>query len=137
MNKKTIDDVDARGKRVLVRVDFNVPQVETGAISDDRRIRAALPTIQRLIAQGARTILVSHLGRPKGKPTDAEKFTLKPVAARLSELLGKQVPLAPDSIGPEVAKMAGALQDGDVLLPRRRRTTPPSPSSSHHSPSYT
>jgi 3-phosphoglycerate kinase len=116
MNKKTIEDIDVRGKRVLVRVDFNVPQDEAGKITDDRRIRAALPTIQYLINQGAKVILVSHLGRPKGKPEDREKFTLKPVAERLSELLGKPVPLAPDCVGPEVEKMVQAIKDGDVLL---------------------
>jgi phosphoglycerate kinase len=116
MNKKTIEDIDVRGKRVLVRVDFNVPQDETGKITDDRRIRAALPTIQYLINQGAKVILASHLGRPKGKPEDREKFTLKPVAERLSELLGKPVPLAPDCVGPEVEKMVQAMKDGDVLL---------------------
>ncbi|GIV16113.1 MAG: phosphoglycerate kinase [Armatimonadota bacterium] len=116
MNKKTIEDIDVKGKRVLVRVDFNVPQDETGRITDDRRIRAALPTIQYLMNQGARTILVSHLGRPKGKPEDKEKFTLKPVAERLSELLGKPVPLAPDCVGPEVEKMVQTMKDGDILL---------------------
>ncbi len=116
MNKKTIEDIDVKGKRVLVRVDFNVPQDETGKITDDRRIRAALPTIQYLINQGAKVILASHLGRPKGKPEDREKFTLKPVAERLSELLGKPVPLAPDCVGPEVEKMVQAMKDGDVLL---------------------
>lgn len=116
MNKKTIEDIEVKGKRVLVRVDFNVPQDETGRITDDRRIRAALPTIQYLMNHGAKTILVSHLGRPKGKPEDREKFTLKPVAERLGELLGKPVPLAPDCIGPEVQKMVQALSEGDVLL---------------------
>ncbi len=116
MNKKTIEDIEVRGKRALVRVDFNVPQDETGRITDDRRIRAALPTIQYLIEHGAKTILVSHLGRPKGKPEDREKFTLKPVAERLSELLGKPVPLAPDCVGPEVEKMVQAMGEGDVLL---------------------
>ncbi|MCS7310246.1 MAG: phosphoglycerate kinase [Armatimonadota bacterium] len=116
MNKKTIEDIDVKGKRVLVRVDFNVPQDDTGRITDDRRIRAALPTIQYLVAQGAKTILVSHLGRPKGKPEDREKFTLKPVAERLSELLGKPVPLAPDCIGAEVEQMVQAMREGDVLL---------------------
>ncbi len=116
MNKKTIEDIDVKGKRVLVRVDFNVPQDETGKITDDRRIRAALPTIQYLINQGAKVILVSHLGRPKGKPEDREKFTLKPVAERLSELLGKPVTLAPDCVGPEVEKMVHAMKDGDLLL---------------------
>lgn len=116
MNKKTIEDIDVRGKRVLVRVDFNVPQDESVAITDDRRIRAALPTIRYLLEHGGRVILVSHLGRPKGKPGDAEKFTLAPVARRLGELLGRDVPLAPDSIGPEVEAKVQALKDGDLLL---------------------
>lgn len=113
-NKKTVEDVDVAGKRVLVRVDFNVPQEETGAITDDRRIRAALPTIQYLVGKGARVILASHLGRPKGGPTP--KFSLKPVAERLAQLLGQPVPLAPDSIGPEVQTLVDGLKDGDVLL---------------------
>jgi phosphoglycerate kinase len=116
MNKKTVEDIDVAGKRVLVRVDFNVPQDETGAITDDRRIRAALPTIQYLIEHGARTILVSHLGRPKGKPEDAEKFTLRPVAERLSRLLDRHVPLIPDSVGPVADEAARSLKDGDVIL---------------------
>jgi len=113
-NKKTVEDIDVAGKRVLVRVDFNVPQDETGAITDDRRIRAALPTIQYLVDHGARVILASHLGRPKGGPEP--KYSLKPVADRLSELLSKSVVLAPDSIGGEVAALANGLGDGDVLL---------------------
>ncbi len=113
-NKKTVEDVEVAGKRVLVRVDFNVPQDETGAITDDRRIRAALPTIEYLIAHNARVILASHLGRPKGGPTP--KYSLALVAARLGELLGKPVPLAPDSVGPEVETLVQKLADGDVLL---------------------
>jgi phosphoglycerate kinase len=116
MNKMTIEDIEVQGKRVLVRVDFNVPQDETGRITDDRRIRAALPTIRYLIERGARTILASHLGRPKGKPEDRAKFTLKPVAERLGELLGKPVPLAPDCVGAEVEKMVQEMKNGDVLL---------------------
>ncbi len=91
MNKKTIEDVDVAGKRVLVRVDFNVPQDEAGTITDDRRITAALPTINYLLQKNAAVILMSHLGRPKGKV--AEKYSLKPVAARLSELVGRPVAL--------------------------------------------
>ncbi|MGI4789204.1 MAG: phosphoglycerate kinase [Janthinobacterium lividum] len=113
-NKKTVEDVDVAGKRVLVRVDFNVPQDETGAITDDRRIRAALPTIEYLIAHKARVILASHLGRPKGGPTP--KYSLAPVAERLAQLLGKPVPLAPDSVGPEVQALVSGLKDSDVLL---------------------
>ncbi len=113
-NKKTVEDIDVAGKRVLVRVDFNVPQDDTGAITDDRRIRAALPTIQYLIAHKARVVLASHLGRPKSGPTP--KYSLAPVAARLSELLGKPVPLAPDSVGDAVKSLVDALGDGDVLL---------------------
>ena len=113
-NKQTVEDVDVAGRRVLVRVDFNVPQDETGAITDDRRIRAALPTIQYLVGKGARVILASHLGRPKGGPTP--KFSLKPVAERLAQLLGQPVPLAPDSVGPEVQTLVDGLADGDVLL---------------------
>lgn len=115
MNKKTIEDVQVGGRSVLVRVDFNVPQNETGAITDDRRIRAALPTIQYLSEHGAKTILVSHLGRPK-KPEDQPKFTLKPVAERLSELLGKPVPLAADSVGEAAQTAVNQMHDGDVIL---------------------
>ena len=113
-NKKTVEDVDVAGKRVLVRVDFNVPQDETGAITDDRRIRAALPTIQYLVGKGAKVILASHLGRPKGGPTP--KYSLAPVGERLSQLLGQPVPLAPDSVGPEVTALVAGLKGGDVLL---------------------
>ena len=90
MNKKTVEDLDVRGKRVLMRVDFNVPQnPETQEITDDTRIRAALPTIQYLLDQGAKVILMSHLGRPDGQVVD--KFRLTPVGKRLSELLGRPV----------------------------------------------
>lgn len=113
MNKKTIEDIEVKGKRVLARVDFNVPQDDSGAITDDIRIVAALPTIRYLIGQGAKTILVSHLGRPKGV---TPKYTLAPVAARLSERLGKNVPLLPDCIGPEVESAIAKMADGDVVL---------------------
>lgn len=113
MNKKTIDDIDIAGKRVLVRVDFNVP-LEDGAVSDDTRIRAALPTILCLLGQGAEPVLCSHLGRPKGKP-DA-KYSLKPVAERLAQLLGRPVQMAPDCIGPVVEEMARKIPRGGVLL---------------------
>ena len=114
MNKKTIRDVDVRGKKVLVRVDFNVP-LEDGQITDDTRIRAALPTLQYALAQGAALVLMSHFGRPKGKGFEAE-FSLKPVAARLQELLGRPVALVPDCIGAAAQQAAAALQPGQVLL---------------------
>jgi phosphoglycerate kinase len=110
--KKTIEDVDVSGKRVLVRVDFNVP-IENGQISDDTRIRAALPTIEYLLQNGAAVILCSHLGRPKGKD---EKFSLRPVADHLGGLLGKPVVFAEDCIGPQAEQAAKALKPGDVLL---------------------
>ena len=98
MNKKTIRDIDVTGKKVLVRCDFNVPlDGETGVITDNRRIRAALPTIKYLIDHNAKVILCSHLGRPKGEFNP--KFSLKPVAEELSKLLGKEVKLAKDVIG--------------------------------------
>jgi len=115
MNKMTVRDVEVEGKRVLVRVDFNVPLDEkTGEITDDTRIRAALPTIKYLIERGAKVILMSHLGRPKGKVV--EGMRLAPVARRLSQLLGQPVGMAPDCIGPEVEKLAAGLKNGDVLL---------------------
>ena len=113
MGKKTVADVDVKGKRVLMRVDFNVP-VEDGRITDDRRIAQALPTIKDVIGRGGRLILMSHLGRPKKGPEP--KFSLKPTVERLSQLLGKPVQFATDSIGPEVEKQASALKDGDVLV---------------------
>ncbi|HIS40376.1 MAG TPA: phosphoglycerate kinase [Candidatus Aphodovivens avistercoris] len=111
---KTIDALDARGKRVLVRVDFNVP-VKDGAVTDDTRIRAALPTIQKLADDGARVILMSHLGRPSGTGFE-EAFTLRPAALRLAELLGKPVAFAADTVGEDAQAKAAALRDGDVLL---------------------
>jgi phosphoglycerate kinase len=113
MAKKTVADVDVKGKRVLMRVDFNVP-LEGGKITDDRRIAMALPTIKNIVDRGGRPILMSHLGRPKGGPE--AKYSLKPVADRLGQLLGKPVKFASDSIGPEVEKMANDLKDGEVLL---------------------
>ena len=112
-NKKTIEDIDVTGKRVLVRCDFNVPMKED-VITDDKRIVEALPTIQYLIAHNAKLILCSHMGRPKGEFN--MKYSLRPVAARLSELLGKEVELAADVIGPDAQAKAGALKDGEVML---------------------
>lgn len=114
LQKATVRDIDVRGKRVLERVDFNVPLDESGRIGDDTRIRASLPTIRYLLDNGAALILMSHLGRPKGQPN--AKYSLRPVAERLSELLGRPVALAPDSVGTDVAAQAQALNPGDVLL---------------------
>ena len=111
---KTIDGLDARGKRALVRVDFNVP-VKDGAVADDTRIRAALPTIEKLVAQGARVVLMSHLGRPAGEGFE-EAFTLRPAAQKLSELLGKPVVFATDTVGDDARAKAASLRDGDVLV---------------------
>lgn len=111
---KTIDSLDATGKKVLVRVDFNVP-VKDGVVTDDTRIRAALPTIEKLVDDGARVILMSHLGRPAGTGFE-EAFSLRPTALRLSELLGKPVVFATDTVGEDAQAKAVALRDGDVLL---------------------
>ena len=114
MGKKTAEDVDLRGKRVLCRVDFNVP-IKDGRIGDDTRIQASLDTINYVLDQeGASLVLMSHLGRPKGKVVP--EYSLKPVAQRLSELLHREVLMAADSVGPEVEKQAGALKAGQVLL---------------------
>jgi phosphoglycerate kinase len=114
MNKKTVRDIDVSGKRVLVRVDFNVPLDDKQKITDDSRIAAALPTIEYLLKNGAAVILMSHLGRPKGQVVDSMRMT--PVAQRLSELLHRPVETAPDSVGPEAEAKAKALQPGQVLL---------------------
>lgn len=113
MNKQTIQDVIVAGKKVFVRVDFNVP-MKDGVITNDTRIRATLPTLNYLLEQGAAVILGSHLGRPKGQRVP--EFSLAPVAVRLSELLGREVKLAPDCVGEEVSAMAAALKGGEVLL---------------------
>ena len=113
MNKKTIRDIDVHGKRVLVRVDFNVP-LKNGAVTDDTRIRAALPTLNYLLEHGAALILCSHLGRPKNKVVPELK--MDPVAARLAELLGRPVKKLDDCIGPEVETAAKAAQPGDVIM---------------------
>ncbi len=113
MPKKTVSSVDVKGKKVLMRVDFNVP-LEGSTITDDRRIAQALPTIKNVLDRGGRLILMSHLGRPKGGPE--AKYSLAPAAARLGELLGKPVAFAKDCIGPDVEKLAAELKDGQVLL---------------------
>src|SRR5712664_1383036 len=122
MRKATVRDIDVRGKRVLERVDFNVPLDEHGRITDDTRIRAALPTIRYLLDHGAAVVLMSHLGRPKGTANPA--YSLRPVAARLGELLGMPVPLAPDCVGTETERMAHALQPGQVLMLENLRFHP-------------
>lgn len=115
MGKKTIEDVNVRGKRVLVRVDFNVPRnKETGEITDDARMRAALPTLQYLIDNGAKVIVMSHLGRPKGKVV--EELRLTEVGKHLAELLGKPVKKLDDCIGPDVEAAVADMKDGDVVL---------------------
>ncbi len=115
MDKMTVRDIEVTGKRVLVRVDFNVPMdIKTGAITDDSRIRAAIPTIKYLVERNTRVILISHLGRPEGKFVNELRLT--PVAQRLSQILGQQVGVAVDCVGPEVEKSVEALKAGDVLL---------------------
>lgn len=113
-NKKTIEDINVKGRRVIVRVDFNVPQDENGNITDDKRIVGALPTIRYLVGNGAKTILVSHLGRPKNGPE--AKFSMKPTAVRLSQLIGKPVVMAADVVGPDAKAKAAALKDGEILM---------------------
>ena len=114
MSKLTIDDIQLKGKNVFVRVDFNVPLDENQNITDDLRIKAALPTIKKIVSSGGRAILSSHLGRPKGERK--EEFSLKPVAEHLSTLLEQRVLFANDCIGDEIDKMKQELTDGDVLL---------------------
>ena len=122
-NKKTVEDLAVNGERVLVRCDFNVPLKE-GVITDDTRIRAALPTIEYLVNNGARVILCSHLGKPKGTPKP--ELTLAPVAVRLSELLGKEVVFAADDevVGPNAKAAVEAMKDGDVILLQNTRFRP-------------
>ncbi len=113
MDKKTVKDIDLKGKRVLMRVDFNVPMAD-GKVTDDKRIKAALPTIQYVLDQGASLMLMSHLGRPKGGPEP--EFSLKAASEALAALLGRPVQMAPDCVGPEVEALAKALKPGDVLM---------------------
>ena len=115
LNKKTVDDINVKGKKVLVRCDFNVP-LQDGKITDENRLVAALPTIKKLIADGGKVILCSHLGKPKGEPKP--ELSLAPVAVRLSELLGQEVKFAadPEVVGPNAKAAVEAMKDGDVIL---------------------
>ena len=123
-NKKTVKDVEVAGKKVLLRCDFNVPMAKdgSGVITDDKRIRAALPTIQYLLDQGAAVVACSHMGKPKGEVKP--ELSLKPVAARLSELLGKDVIMAADVVGPDAQAKAAALQPGQIMLLENTRFEP-------------
>lgn len=112
-SKKTIKNVDVKGKRVLVRVDFNVPLAE-GAVTDDTRVRAALPTIRYLVDHGARVILMSHLGRPKGEPDP--QYSMKPVRRALQRLIGRNVAFSPETVGPEAEEAVGRMIDGEILM---------------------
>jgi len=124
MPLRTIDSLDLSGKRVFVRVDFDVPLDAQGRVSDDARIRAALPTIRHALKARARLILASHLGRPKGRPEDRDRLTLEPAAARLSELLDQDVILADDCVGDGVRKLVKELKEGHVLLLENLRFHP-------------
>ena len=121
LNKKTIEDIEVKGKKVLVRCDFNV-KMENGVITSDKRIVASLPTIQYLLDHGAKLILCSHFGRPKGV-VDPE-FSMAPIAARLSELLGNEVKLAKDVVGESAQALAAALEEGEVMLLENVRFEP-------------
>lgn len=116
MPKQTVRDLDLKGKKVLVRVDFNVPQTAEGGVSNDRRIRAALPTLNYILDQGASLILVSHLGRPSGDPAQDAPFRMDKVAARLEELIGRPVVKADDTIGPSAQAACAALQPGGIVI---------------------
>jgi phosphoglycerate kinase len=123
MPKKTVEDIEVKGKRVLLRVDFNVPlNINTGAISDDSRIRASLPTIKYLVDHKAKVILCSHLGRPEGKVV--ENLRMAPIAQRLSQLMGLPVSTVSDCIGPEVESKVGTLKEGDILVLENLRFHP-------------
>jgi len=116
MPKRTVRDLDVRGKKVLVRVDFNVPQTKSGDVADDRRIRAALPTLNDVLSRGGSLILVSHLGRPSGDPAADAPFRMDPVAARLAELIGRSVKKTDDTVGPQAQATCAALAPGEVVV---------------------
>src|SRR4030042_5151171 len=119
---RTIDQIELKGKRVFIRVDFNVPQDEKNNITDDTRILLSLPTLRFASDAGGKVILASHLGRPKGKKDP--KFSLAPVAGRLSQLIGKKVALAPDCIGEEVRRQIGEMKEGEIILLENLRFHP-------------
>ena len=121
LNKKSVDDINVKGKRVLVRCDFNVPLID-GKITDENRLVAALPTIKKLIADGGKVILCSHLGKPKGEPKP--ELSLAPVAVRLSELLGQEVKFAadPEVVGANAKAAVEAMNEGDVVLSKNHVT---------------
>lgn len=123
MAKKSISDVDCQGKIVLMRVDFNVPQDDSGSITDDRRIRMALPSIESVLSRGGKLVLMSHLGRPKGKGPEPE-FTLKPTAERLAQLLGKPVSFASDTVGADAESKISGLKNGEVVVLENVRFNP-------------
>ena len=116
MPKRTVRDLDVRGKKVLVRVDFNVPQTASGAVADDRRIRAALPTLNDVLSRGGSLILVSHLGRPSGDPAADAPFRMDPVAARLAELIGRSVKKTDDTVGPQAQAACAELAPGEIVV---------------------
>ena len=120
LNKKSVDDINVKGKRVLCRCDFNVPLKE-GKITDENRLVAALPTIKKLVADGGRVILCSHLGKPKGVPVP--ELSLAPVAKRMTELLGQEVKFVPEDtvVGPKVREAVAAMKDGDIILLKNTR----------------
>ena len=124
MDKKTVRDMDVRGKRVFVRVDFNVPLSETGQVTDDTRIRESLPTLKYLLERRCSLVLMSHLGRPKGKADDRQKFTLRPAAKRLEQLLGSPVIMADGIVDDATRKLATALKPGQVLMLENIRFDP-------------
>ena len=124
MAKKTIQDVDVKNKKVLMRVDFNVPLDDKQCITDDTRIRMALPSIESVLQRGGALILMSHLGRPKGAPSDAAKYSMRPAAVRLGELLGKKVDFATDTIGPDAQAKLKQLANGGILVLENLRFDP-------------
>ena len=124
MAKKSVRDLNVQGRRVLIRADLNVPLDAQQSVTDDRRIRMFLPTLKHVLDRGGRAIVMSHLGRPKGDPAQDKKYSLRPVAARMGELLGKPVRFVTATVGPSVTEIATALQDGEVMLLENVRFQP-------------